>query len=200
MNRKKYFIGNQFLLKIVQLHRVFQRPLKLQEAIALIQTDNFFKKAPTVWADLGCGSGLFTEALASLMVPESTIYAVDKNISSFKLKPTTDNIFIKKIESDFVNYISELKNLDGIMMANSLHFIKDKMAFLKVAKDAFRTLPCFLIVEYDTDMSNPWVPFPLSFKTLKSIFETLGYSTIRKLHEKKSLYNTSNIFSAIITH
>ena len=174
--------------------------MKLQEAIALIQTDNFFAQSPSVWADLGCGSGLFTEALASLLVPESTIYAVDKNLSSFKAKPATDNIVIKKIESDFVNYISDLKNLDGIMMANSLHFIKDKMDFLKVAKNTFRTLPFFLIMEYDTDMSNPWVPFPLSFKTLKSIFETLGYSNIRKLHEKKSLYNTSNIYSAIITH
>jgi trans-aconitate methyltransferase len=173
--------------------------MKLQEAIALIQAENFYRRAPSVWADLGCGSGLFTEALANLLFAESTIYAVDKSLYSFKGKHAPDNIVIRKVESDFVNHISELKNLDGILMANSLHFVKDKKAFLKNAKDYFRAFPCFLIVEYDTDMSNPWVPFPISFKTLKLIFEELGYSRIEKLHEKKSLYNTAHIYSAIIS-
>jgi trans-aconitate methyltransferase len=173
--------------------------MKLQEAIALIQTENFNQKAPAVWADLGCGSGLFTEALASLLFPKSTIYAVDKSMSSFKAKLITDDIVIRKVESDFVNFISELKNLDGILMANSLHFVKDKKAFLKNARETFRALPCFLIVEYDSDTPNPWVPFPLSFKTLKTLFEELEYNNINKLQEKQSLYRSSKIYSAIIT-
>lgn len=174
--------------------------MKLQEAIALLQNENLFENSPSVWADLGCGSGLFTEALASLLFAGSTIYAVDKTMSSFKTKHAPNDVEIKKRESDFVNHISELKNLDGILMANSLHFVKDKKVFLRNAKDTFRDLPCFLIVEYDNDMSNPWVPFPLSFKSLKTLFEGLGYSDIRKLHEKQSLYNKSKIYSAIITH
>src|SRR5207237_9801429 len=31
------------------------------------------------WADLGCGQGLFTRALAQIIGKESTIYAVDAN-------------------------------------------------------------------------------------------------------------------------
>src|SRR3978361_169316 len=116
--------------------------MKLQEAIALIQTDYFIQNAPSVWADLGCGSGLFTEALASFLFPESTIYAIDKSMSSFKGKHVPDNIIIKKMESDFVHQISDLKNLDGILMANSLHFVKEKKAFLQDAKDSFSSLPC----------------------------------------------------------
>jgi hypothetical protein len=48
------------------------------EAITLI--DNPYLRQiirPTRWADLGCGSGTFTLALADLLVPGSSIEAVD---------------------------------------------------------------------------------------------------------------------------
>ena len=173
--------------------------MKLEEAIALIDSKNLSRDIPTVWADLGCGSGLFTSALASFLFAKSMIYAVDRNMSSFKSSHVPGNILIKQFESDFINTITDFKNLDGILMANAIHFVKDKNGFLKKAKDSFRDKPCFLMVEYNTDTPNPWVPFPASFSTLKSLFEKLGYRSIEKLHEKKSLYNRSKIYSAFIS-
>ena len=58
--------------------------MQLQDAISLIQNKNINSETKSIWADLGCGPGLFTYALASILKEGSTVYAVDKNISSFK--------------------------------------------------------------------------------------------------------------------
>ena len=55
------------------------------------------------------------------------------------------------------------------------------------------------MVEYDTDLPNPWVPYPLSFITLRKVFTELGFNVVKKISEKKSLYRTGHIYSVIIT-
>jgi hypothetical protein len=45
--------------------------MQIKEAISLIKTEGFFEDTKTKWADLGCGSGLFTRALASLLYLEA---------------------------------------------------------------------------------------------------------------------------------
>jgi len=165
--------------------------MQLKEAISLIQTEEFIKDSQSAWADLGCGSGLFTQALAGILRMGSLIYAVDKNISSLKINSITNSVIIHPMESDFVNNILDLKNLDGILMANSLHFVRDKKSFLKKSNSYFR--------EYDTDKPSSWVPYPISFWAIKNLFTELGYTTIKKLHERKSLYYTGNLYSVLIT-
>src|SRR5688572_19573786 len=79
------------------------------------------------WADLGAGSGAFTLALRELIGPESVIHAVDKDRSPlndlerayrvrFGLSP---NLIL--LPADFSRPLG-LPPLDGIVMANSLHF------------------------------------------------------------------------------
>jgi SAM-dependent methyltransferase len=173
--------------------------MELGEAISLIQTDEIRQDKQTSWADLGCGSGLFTRALAGLLNTGSSIYAIDKNMSSFKKSSFPNNVVVKTIESDFVHDDLNLENLDGILMANALHFVRNKKSFIEKIVPYFREAPVFLMVEYDTDLPNPWVPYPLSFTSLKKLFSEMGYTMIRKINEKKSRYRTSHIYSVIIT-
>jgi trans-aconitate methyltransferase len=173
--------------------------MELREAISLIQTDEITQDNQTAWADLGCGSGLFTRALADLLYTGSSIYAVDKNVSSFQTNSFTKEVVLTTIESDFVKDDLHLKNLDGILMANSLHFVSDKKSFIKRTITYFKETPVFLIVEYDTDLPNPWVPYPLSFGTLKKLFTELGFHVDKKISEKKSLYHSGTIYSVLIT-
>ncbi len=173
--------------------------MELGEAISLIQTDEIRQDKQTAWADLGCGSGLFTRALADLLYTGSSIYAIDKNISSFQKSSFPNQITVKTVESDFVKEDLNLKNLDGILMANALHFVRNKKSFIEKIVPYFRDAPVFLMVEYDTDLPNPWVPYPLSFITLRKLFTELGFSLIKKINEKKSRYRTSNLYSVFIT-
>jgi len=173
--------------------------MDIREAISLIETDDIIKDKPTSWADLGCGKGLFTHALAALLSPGSTVFAIDKNISSFQENLFPGHVTIQPMESDFVQDDLKLQKLDGILMANSLHFIRNKKLLIEKLIPWFRKVPVFLLVEYDTDRSNPWVPYPQSFITLKEFFTEMGFGVIKKINEKKSLYRSGKMYSAFIT-
>ena len=170
----------------------------LQQAITLIQNKNINDGTKSVWADLGCGSGIFTYALASLLFKESIVYAVDKNISAFKINTSLNKAFVKPIELDFEKAVLPFKNIDGILMANSLHFVKDKITFLEKTKRNLHENGCFLIVEYNTEIANHWVPYPISFLSLKKMFHDAGYSSVIKIHEIPSAFNRGNLYAAMI--
>ncbi|MEO9022965.1 MAG: class I SAM-dependent methyltransferase [Ginsengibacter sp.] len=172
--------------------------MTLQEAITLIQNEDIISDRKSVWADLGCGSGLFTYALANLLHEKSIVYAIDKNVSSFKKIASFKSITVKPVELDFENQEFSFCNLDGILMANSLHFVKDKMKFLEKIKSYLDNKGCFLIVEYDTEISNHWVPYPISFLSLKELFKDAGYTSVIKINERPSAFNRGNLYSAMI--
>jgi len=173
--------------------------MQISEAITLLANNEFARSGSQIWADLGCGEGTFTLALAHLLHKGSLIYAIDKNKTALnKIPDHYEYVFIEKIVSDFAAEKLAFVNADGILMANSLHFIKDKVSFIKAAKEYLKPDHRFLIVEYDMDISNPWVPYPVSFSSLQKLFTSLGYTQITKLHTKPSVYRKENIYSAII--
>lgn len=84
------------------------------------------------------------------------------------------------------------------MMANSLHYVKDKIKFLEKMKSHIHMDGCFLIIEYDTEVSNRWVPYPISFLSLKKLFHDAGYSSVIRINEMPSAFNNrGNMYSAV---
>jgi SAM-dependent methyltransferase len=59
-------------------------------------------------------------------------------------------------------------------MANSLHFVKDKLPVLTRLLDLLEPGGRFLLVEYDADRGNPWVPYPMSFPTWRGLAQAAG--------------------------
>lgn len=110
----------------------------------------------------------------------------------------TLSVTVKPIELDFEKAALPFNNLDGILMANSLDFIKDKTGFLEKMKSQLNINGCFLIVEYDTEVSNRWVPYPVSFLNLKKLFNKAGYAFVIKVNERQSVFNKANLYSAIV--
>lgn len=169
------------------------------QALALI--DNPSVRAlphPTRWADLGCGSGLFTLTLASLLQPGSTVYAVDRH-PAIEQQLTTNQVSIQPQKNDFVKKDLGLLDLDGILMANSFHYVKDKPVLLKTLKAILRPAHFLLIVEYDRTKPVPvWVPYPLGFAALESLFRNAGYANITRLGQMPSAFGGSNLYGAII--
>lgn len=150
------------------------------------------------WADLGCGSGLFSHALATLLPAGSTIYAVDRaNTFNPHLRQNQVNPVIPLLY-DFVQDQLPLSNLDGILMANALHYVADKPALLDRLQDYLKPEAHLLIVEYDTDVPVPvWVPYPANFVSLSALLRSKGFRNITKLQERPSLFRSSNIYAAI---
>ncbi len=85
------------------------------------------------WADLGSGEGAFTLALRDLIGTEGEIFSVDKDRGRLEAQR---RIFRQRFPNSRVDFIHadfsrplELPALDGIVMANSLHFSAITCAF-----------------------------------------------------------------------
>jgi len=149
------------------------------------------------WADLGAGEGAFTLALADLLGPGAHITAVDKDAGALgqitsvsRKKPTTINLVV----GDFTRQLP-LTDLDGVVMANSLHFVRDKAPVLKSVRDMLRPGGTLIVVEYDADRGNPWVPHPFSFTTWQRLAAAAGFEQIRRLGTYPSRY-LGSLYSA----
>lgn len=85
-------------------------------------------------------------------------------------------------------------------MANALHYVQHKVDFIKKTTGFLKDKGLFLIVEYNTDQSVPvWVPFPISFVSLQSLFRGAGFNDVRLLNERPSVYGHAPLYSAVIT-
>ena len=126
------------------------------------------------WADFGAGTGAFTLALRELVGPHANIYAVDKDARALRdLDKTHREKFttsqnVHAVRADFTGPLS-LPPLDGVVMANSLHFFRDKVKVLRHVRSFLKLNGVLLLVEYNVDSGNPWVPYPLSFETYRTL-------------------------------
>jgi hypothetical protein len=99
--------------------------VKISEAITLIRTPLIEWTRPQFWCDLGSGSGTFTVALAHLLAPGSTIDAVDLDQRALEGVPDYyDGVEIRKTLADIGSPSLRLPAVDGILMANTLHYIR----------------------------------------------------------------------------
>ena len=157
--------------------------------------------APGAWADLGAGSGAFTLALRDLLGPSVEIYAVDRDRNRLNtLKQayhsrygSVENLHL--IRGDFTDVIN-VPLLDGILMANSLHFFKNKEKVLNHVGSFLKPGGTLLLVEYNVDWGNPWVPHPLSFDTFCSLAPQAGFDEPRLLAKHPSSF-LREFYSAI---
>jgi ubiquinone/menaquinone biosynthesis C-methylase UbiE len=143
------------------------------------------------WADLGSGAGAFTLALATLLGDSVRIYAVDRDAGALRtLQRAVGARFplVQIIHADFRGDV-RLPLLDGILMANSLHFHADACAVLSHAGRWLKPGGRLIIVEYDIETPNPWVPYPLPWMRLPVALECAGFSRARLLGTRPSRFH-----------
>ena len=154
------------------------------------------------WADLGAGDGAFTLALAELVGPTATIVAVDKDRKALERQANAvqrqfPNHNISQHRADFSRKLT-FQGLDGIVIANALHFVRRRkqVKLLAQFQDYLGPAGRLLIVEYGTDNGNMWVPYPFSYPRFAEMATEAGYHGIRKLSARPSRF-LGEIYSAI---
>jgi trans-aconitate methyltransferase len=178
----------------------YDRTVRLRDAIDMLADSRVDALGPTTWADLGCGMGTFTLALADILSPGSAIHAMDRDASALRKIPSTHKeISITTHSGDFANHRWSFANLDGILMANSLHYVENQATFIRACESRMTATRRFLIVEYDTDEPSRWVPHPVSRARLTSLFTDAGYSSIRMLRSRPSVYRRAALYAAFVT-
>jgi SAM-dependent methyltransferase len=152
------------------------------------------------WADLGSGEGAFTLALADLLGPGGSIHSVDRDGRALRvlaraLRDAFPATRVATLEADFTKPLG-LPPLDGIVMANSLHFQRDKLAVLRLVRGYLRPGGRLVLVEYDTDHGNHWVPFPVSSRSWPALAAEAGFGETRLLASVPSRF-LGSIYSAL---
>jgi ubiquinone/menaquinone biosynthesis C-methylase UbiE len=144
------------------------------------------------WADLGSGAGAFTLALADLLGPSAQIYSVDRNKGVLRdqeraMHDRFPTVPVEYIAADFTRKL-DLPQLDGIVMANSLHFVHEKNAPLELIRGYLRPSGRLILVEYNADRGNMWVPYPLSYRTWEILARQNGFVETRLLFTRPSRF------------
>lgn len=166
------------------------------DAVALIQAAVPESKQSLHWADLGSGSGTFTKALADLLPEGSSITAIDRELHTI-LSPNK-NVTIRFVQADFQNIHSIPKQPDGVLMANALHYVKDQVDFLNRIKSHLHPGGRLIIVEYDTERANPWVPYPVSYPRLQGLVTKAGFHAVQKIGERNSIYRADKLYACLV--
>jgi len=153
-----------------------------------------------VWADLGSGAGAFTLALADLLGAAGEIYSIDKDTRALREQERAmcarfPRAVVHYRTADFTTPL-DLPPLDGIIMANALHFVRDKARVVQSIKSCLRPDGHFILVEYNVDQGNPWVPYPLSYKTWETLARNCGFVSTKLLARVPSRF-LGEIYSAL---
>jgi ubiquinone/menaquinone biosynthesis C-methylase UbiE len=154
-----------------------------EEHVALIRPGVHGK----TWAEFGSGRGAFVLALAELLGSEGRIYSVDRDPSALhKQKELVQARFpeasITYLHADFT-YPLQLPRLDGILLANALHFVPylRQVNVIRQARTYLRPGGSLVLVEYDSERGNMWVPYPFKYKRWEETAAQAGFSATRQL-------------------
>jgi ubiquinone/menaquinone biosynthesis C-methylase UbiE len=175
--------------------------MEQRDAIALIGAAVTTKGG--AWADLGAGSGVFTRALATLVGAGGTVYAVDRNAAALREltrgpRDAGSEAAIRTVVGDFTEPL-ELPTLDGVLMANALHYVPygdQPTAMRRVASLVTAGAP-IVVVEYDRQAANRWVPYPVRPAQLAEVARGAGLGAPMILATRPSRFS-GTIYSAIV--
>jgi ubiquinone/menaquinone biosynthesis C-methylase UbiE len=135
------------------------------------------------WLELGAGEGAFTLALAELLGSDGSILASDRDRRALDAAESAvrHRFPHTKIETRAFDYTDGIPDgpFDGVLAANTLHFVKNRLATLRDIRSRLAPGGRLVVVEYDADRGNPWVPHPFSFETWRGEATAAGYDEPR---------------------
>ncbi len=153
------------------------------------------------WADLGAGTGNFTWALAELLGPTATIYALDRDARAIaaqerRLRDEPPAATVIPRQADVLRPPG-LPPLDGILAANLLHFVRDQVGLLRRLRSELRPGGRLLVVEYEQALPIPWVPHPLPLSRLVAVAREAGFQPPARVGLRRSPSSGRVLYAAV---
>jgi ubiquinone/menaquinone biosynthesis C-methylase UbiE len=151
------------------------------------------------WADVGAGTGAFTLALADLLGPGAHIYAIDRDSRALAANARSmgerfPGVAASRLCADFTGPL-DLTELDGLVMANALHFVDDQEGPVQELRGLLRPGGRFLVVEYNIERANSAVPYPVPFARWQALARAAGFGHTELLFRRPSRF-LREIYSA----
>ena len=155
-----------------------------------------------VWADFGSGTGAFTLALAELIGPAGVIYSIERDRSALaqqerSLRERFPTSIVHYCVADFTRPIRDsVPALDGIVMANALHFQRSQEPIVQLLRSYLRLQGRFILVEYNLEQGNSAVPYPVSYRQWEDLAQRCGFTRTQRLMTRPSRF-LKEIYSAV---
>jgi ubiquinone/menaquinone biosynthesis C-methylase UbiE len=146
------------------------------------------------WLELGAGSGAFTLALLDLLGAEVDVVALDRDAHALgRLEEQARRQFpsatVRAVVADFTHPLPvEPATFDGVLMANSLHFVRNKEPVLRAAIEKLKPGARFVLVEYESDLGNRWVPWPNGYLRWAELAARVGLRGTQRIGEVPSRF------------
>jgi SAM-dependent methyltransferase len=195
-NAARIIIPSRVVLRDADERRLSWRQMEIQEAVDLLR--EAVGDSTGTWADLGAGTGTFTLALAELLGGGSTIYAVDADANAVHALgelPAVGETRIVSVKGDFTRPL-ELPGLgaggtplDGLLMANALHFVRDATGVLSQLVQRVRRGGRVIVVEYDQRRAGRWVPHPIPAASWPTLAAAAGLVDTAITATRPSMYS-----------
>lgn len=159
------------------------------------------------WADLGAGHGTFTQALAMLLGQGARVHAVDRDVAAYAAllalagRRPSGAVIVPAL-ADFADARAwetlGLRDLDGVLLANALHFVPASQQGVVLARVAGALRPggALLLVEYEGRSPSPWVPHPVSQARLQALVPA-GWARPQTVGARGSMFGGS-IYAAVV--
>jgi ubiquinone/menaquinone biosynthesis C-methylase UbiE len=144
------------------------------------------------WADLGAGTGNFTRALAALIGADASITALDRDRGALEGLARTwppDGPALRTLSADLARPLPDdpaLRDLDGVLMANVLHWLRDQRGALARVCGCLRPGGRLIVVEYDVTTPRGYIPYPVSFTQFERLAREAGFTSPRRVGERRS--------------
>jgi SAM-dependent methyltransferase len=131
------------------------------------------------------------------ILQEGTVYALDKSPHALWKLKASPGIDLHIVEGDF-NRPMELPDVDGIVMANALHYAEEPLVALQNVTSYLKPGGRLILIEYDTETPRPpWVPFPISYQDFIDLCQTADLLNPVLIGSVPSRYGYERIYSVI---
>ncbi len=154
------------------------------------------------WLELGAGDGEFTLALADVLGSAGHILALDRD--RWALADLAERVAVRfpgtPVHTLTADFTAELPAglFDGVLAANSLHFVADPAPLLAAVHTRLVPDGRLVLVEYDSEHGNPYVPHPISFARWQRLAADAGFEPPALLHRVPSRF-LGSIYGAVTT-
>lgn len=153
------------------------------------------ERAGGTWADLGAGTGTFSRALAAVLGSTGRVIAVEREAAGVRAlerlarQQDDGGAPIVVLQADFTGTLA-LPPLDGVLLANALHFVPDdaQAAVLGRLAAGLRAGGRLAVVEYENRAASRWVPFPIGRARFAELARDIGGSPPVAVGERRSAY------------
>lgn len=154
-----------------------------------------------VWCDMGCGDGAFALPLLDQVGDSGYLVAVDSDahaLSMLRAALVAKRTIPERYELRTADLTAPgaLPPLDGVVFANSLHYLPRPADSLGAVREALKPGARVLIIEYDRADATPRVPYPIPATTLSALARDASFPTFDIAARVRSDFGRS-IYAAV---